>query len=230
LFDHRSWTKKFPRLPLVDRDAFLVAACGGHSVIHLGAADAPFTRSAFEEGTLLHLRLRAAARSLWGVDSDRASIEFLRTASGVDDIVWSDMSSPSPAPLEPAEVVLCADIIEHVSSAGALLAHCHRMCLPGGALVLSTINAMAIRPAIRSLLGRESVHPDHVAYYSLSTLAALLDRFGFDLRDGAFFNYGTRSRLLGGLLSLCTRIAPSAADGLVVIARRRGDNPGSGPS
>lgn len=223
--DHSAWSTNPGNSQLVVRDAFLLSCCDGKDVLHLGATDSPFTEAAASEGRLLHQQLGGVARSLRGLDVDAAAISMLRSRFGIDDIEWADLSLDQEARWPAAEVVMCCDVIEHVDNPGVLLENCGRLCLPGGDLIVSTINALSIKIGLRALLGREAVHPDHVAYYSLATLRALLRRHGFDVRDWRYFAYDTVGSLAAMSFSVLHRIAPQTADGIVVIARKRDGRP-----
>jgi hypothetical protein len=70
------------------------------------------------------------------------------------------------------------------------------------------------------------VHPDHVAYYSESTLTHLLDREGYDVVELAFYDLGIEHRA-GAPRSwrvvndVAMRVAPQLADGVFVRCRPR---------
>jgi len=217
----KAWPKALPRVPLVDRDSYLIARAAGHRVIHLGACDAPLTAEFAAAGTLLHQKLRAGrCANLTGVDIDAASVELLRTRFGIDDIVVRDLSDDAASADITGDLVVCADIIEHVNSVGALIVSCNRMLPIGGELVITTVNALSLKHALRSFFTKtEIVHPDHVAYYSYATLGVLLDRFGFEATAYRFYNYAP-GKWLGGLLSNIFKLFPHAANGILVEARK----------
>jgi hypothetical protein len=188
--------------------------------MHLGATDAPFTTTEARRGTLLHQLLRSKARELRGLDRSADAIEFLRSEFGIDDIECADLSRPLPGRPPLSEVVICGDIVEHVDDAGVLLDNCGALLEPGGRLALTTINGLALKAALRCLLGREAVHPDHVAYYSFATLRALLARHGFAVEEARFFCYPAVTKLSAAIFSAIYRLAPQAGDGIIVVARK----------
>lgn len=216
-----AWKKALPRVPLVDRDDYLLARASGRCVVHLGACDAPFTEELATAGKLLHQKLRAArCDSLIGVDIDAAAVELLKGRFGIDDIVVHDLSDDASRADITGDLVVCADIIEHVNNAGGLISSCNRMLPIGGELMITTVNALSFKHALRSLVTRaEIVHPDHVAYYSYATLGVLLDRFGFEATAYRFYNYPAGNRL-GAFLSSVFRLFPHAANGILVEARK----------
>jgi hypothetical protein len=103
---------------------------------------------------------------------------------------------------------------------GDLIYNCNRLCRDDGHLLISTINATAIRPGLRALAGRESVHPDHVAYFSLSNLGVLCGRFGFEPIDVKYFDYGATNAVSRTTMRMIFRWAPATADGILLMAKK----------
>ena len=225
-FDH--WGKSLPSKPIVNRDEFILERCAGRSVAHLGACDSPMTRDKAEKGTLLHQALRRRARSVTGYDHDGPSIRLLAAEFGIDDILELDLAAEGPRAMQPSEVVVCADIIEHVNSVGNLLLVCDELLEEGGEVVISTINALSMKQSMRAALRREPVHPDHIAYFSFGTLGALLGRFGFELIDFRTFAYPTVSKRSGIFFGGVYRLFPQCADGIIAVARKVESPLGSG--
>jgi SAM-dependent methyltransferase len=221
--DFSQWEKKIPRQPLTDRDAYILAACAGRDVIHLGACDYPMTREKAKRGELLHQKMQGKGRSLVGYDNDAESIRLLREEFGLTDIVDRDLSLPFDDSVARGDLVVCADIIEHVNNVGNMLEACNRLLRPGGTLLVTTINAASLKQAIRALFGREPVHPDHIAYFSYATLGVLLGRFGFRLDDCRYFSYATLSGAARKMFDAIHRIAPASADGIIVAAHKERD-------
>ncbi|MBO0181221.1 hypothetical protein J0682_30075, partial [Vibrio parahaemolyticus] len=76
------------------------------------------------------------------------------------------------------DVIVAGEIIEHLNNPGLFLSGVRRFMHRDSKLVITTINAYcAMRFFVYALRGRrginEFVHPDHVAYYSYSTLRVL---------------------------------------------------------
>jgi hypothetical protein len=200
----------------VERDAYILEVCKGRKVFHLGATDSPMTSSKAERGELLHQKLQPHCGALIGYDIDEGAIALLRRQYGIDNIVRCDLDQDVPRDHGRAQVLVNGDIVEHVNSPGRLMQACNQMLEVGGLMVLTTINALSAKQAMRALVGREPVHPDHVAYYSYATLGVLGARFGFEARDCRFFAYACVSPLSAMCFSLLYRTAPSVADGICV--------------
>ena len=216
----RLWRNRLPRKSLVNRDEYILEQCKGRNVANLGACDAPLTEEKARRGQLLHQKLQGRCASLVGYDIDARSVDLLRTEYGLTDILVRDLSVVERQIGKKADLVICADIIEHVDNAGRLLSSCNQMLEIGGHLLVSTIHALSFRHALRTLLtGIEIVHPDHVAYYSYATLGVLLDRFGFEVTETRYFTYPTGNRV-GELLDGFFNLIPYAANGLVMEAKK----------
>jgi hypothetical protein len=100
---------------------------------------------------------------------------------------------------------------------------------PETRLVVTTVNAYCgmrfFRYGLRGKGGTaEPVHPDHVAYYSYSTLNLLLRRHGMRVEEFLFYDIGKEHRpflrpALNFINDVCVRIAPQWSDGLIAICR-----------
>jgi SAM-dependent methyltransferase len=219
-YDMKAWGKRVPKGCWVDRDEAVLELSRGKRVAHLGAADAPFHLEKARDGELLHLKVKAVAAELVGFDFCRQAVDELRAEFGVDDILITDATRPLGG-VEPHsfDVVLCCDIIEHVSNVGGLLDTCRDLLRPDGQLVVTTINATALKPAVRAILSREDVHFEHTAYFSYSTLCQVLVMNGFVPELFGTFSYPTYSRAVGFFFRTVARFAPGTADGVLVTAR-----------
>jgi SAM-dependent methyltransferase len=223
-YDMKAWGKRVPKGCWVgnwgDRDSTVVDLCRGKRVAHLGAADAPFHLDKARAGELLHTKVKAATADLLGLEFCKKAVEELRAEFGIDDIVVTDATHPLGG-VEPHsfDVVLCCDVIEHVSNVGGLLDTCRALLRPEGMLVVTTINATALKPAVRAVFGREDVHFEHTAYFSYSTLCQVLVMNGFVPEQFGTFSYPTFSRVMGMFFRTFARFAPGTADGILVTAR-----------
>ncbi len=218
--DMAAWVKHIPRGCLVNREDAIVDLCRGKTVLHLGAADSPFHRQKGADNALLHQKVRAVAAGIVGIDADKEAVECLRAECGIDDILVGDACTAAGEVEELRgrlfDVVLCCDIIEHVSNVSALLGTCKSFLAPSGVVVISTINATSLKAAVRAVFGREAVCPGHNAYYSFATLCQTAAANGLrPIAVGAFcYPAVTRlSRIVFGAIAKC---APGTADGIII--------------
>ena len=199
------------------------------SVLHLGCTNWPYTQDALDADMLLHTRLNETARELYGFDFDQEGIEAL-ASSGFTNLYQADLQNLSAVELEKQfEVIIAGEMIEHLNNPGLFLEGIKRFMNGNSRLVLTTINAYAgMRFFVYGLRGKggiaEPVHPDHVAYYSYSTLKLLIERHGFQIDEFMFYDIGLEHRPHNGRLrnfinDVCVRIAPQWADGVIAICR-----------
>lgn len=214
------WTHRFPDARLVERDDWIVGKAAGRTVLHVGAADSPFHVAKASSGTLLQQALERVGKSVLGVDTDEGAVGLLRRDWGLN-VVAGDFTSPAwRASSGPWQAVLLCDVLEHVMDPGRLVAAAARNVCEGGEVIVTTVNGVSLRAALRSLMGREAVHPDHVAYFSLSTLGRLLERSGLRVCERVTFCYPARSRVAERLLKSVASWKPLTAEGIGVVARR----------
>jgi SAM-dependent methyltransferase len=226
-----------PRARLVDRIPFLCAQVRGRRVVHVGFADAGYREFHQAEEQWLHAHLAGPARELVGVDLDAVGVEAAR-AEGYEAYV-ADCCEPDQVRalgITPADVVVAGEIIEHLDNPGAFLDALHLLGAPDGRLVITTPNAYGWVNPMALLSGHEVNHPDHIAMYTWRTLSELLRRHGWEVVETATFvpsvktmeGAGLRLRLLGWgarfalfvQRTVARWIAPFAADGLIVVARK----------
>jgi len=179
-----------PRRPAVDRRRYLLDACRGRRVLHLGCTDWPLTAERAEEGTLLQQSLLKIDCDLVGLDLDRNGVDYFNT-HGLGPCVYGNIETTSLADVggKPFEVVLAGEIIEHLENPGLFLRACRPLIAPGGVLIITTINAYCSFRILRYLLGREIVHEDHNYYFSPRVLEQMAARCGY--RQRAFYFHGT---------------------------------------
>lgn len=229
-----------PSTRIVDRIPWLVDQCRGKRVIHVGFADAGFRDEQGRAGSWLHGHLDEVAESLVGLDFDRPGVEAAIEGGFEAHLVdCTDAAAVAALELEPADVVLAGEVIEHLGAPGPFLEAMALLCAPGGSLIVTTPNAYGLVNVVASITRRVEVnHPDHVVMFTWRTLTQLLQREGWSATDSVTYvpvvrERGDRSRIEAlavrmvlGLERLLGRLGrPYSADGLIVTARRRDETP-----
>lgn len=226
---------RLPPAAVVDRIDFLTELAAGRRVIHVGFVDAGYRAMQDRAGAWLHGHLDEVATTLVGLDLDVEGVAAARAEGYEAHVV--DCRRPDQVGslgLEPADVVIAGEVIEHVDDPGAFLDGLQTLVAPDGLLVITTPNATGLLNAGAALVGREVNHPDHVLAFTWRTLAALLRRHRWEplrtrtyiprLKEGTAGASGVLSRAASALLAaerLAGRLgAPFLADGLIVVARR----------
>ena len=127
-----------PRTTIVDRIPWLVEQCRGKRVIHVGFADAGFREEQGRAGSWLHGHLAEVATSLVGLDFDGPGVQAALDGGFAAHLVdCTDPAAVAALALEPADVVLAGEVIEHLGAPGPFLEAMAQLCAPGGTLIVS---------------------------------------------------------------------------------------------
>jgi 2-polyprenyl-3-methyl-5-hydroxy-6-metoxy-1,4-benzoquinol methylase len=228
---------RLPPATLVDRFEYLCRVSAGRRVVHVGFADAGCADANAEAGAWLHAHLARTARELVGIDVDAAGVDRAR-AQGYEAyaVDCRDPVTVRSLGLEPADVVVAGEVIEHLDDAGAFLDGLQLLLAADGVLVVTTPNATGLVNAFASLANYEVNHPDHVTMFTCQTLDAMLARHHWAPVEHHVFLQQVKARPDGTLRSrvftggaravlalerLLARLGrPYTADGLIVLARR----------
>jgi SAM-dependent methyltransferase len=207
----------------------LVEFARGKRVIHVGFVDEHRLEAKLGRGTWLHARLAEAAASLVGLDVEEEGVRWA-TEHGFEAYAVDAQSPEAVAALriEPADVVIAGEVVEHLDAPGPFLRAMREIAGVEGLLVVTTPNAYRLLNFLAPLGGVELVHPDHTAWHSPQTLAALLARGGWKIEGTAYYQNpapdveGVAGALVRGSRAVFVRLgrlAPYWSDGLVVWAR-----------
>jgi 2-polyprenyl-3-methyl-5-hydroxy-6-metoxy-1,4-benzoquinol methylase len=188
-----------------DRVAYLEGLARGKRVLDVGVVDHETSRA--DQPAWLHGRLAEAAAYCLGVDILREEIERLCEAGY--HVCCRDVTAE---PLdETFDLIVCGELIEHLSRPADLLTAARRMLAPGGRLVLTTPNPHFIGDVLLHWFGRPMDNVDHVLGMFPSACAELAQREGMRLASwrGAMLSSATwrqrlifRSRHVLGLLGI----------------------------
>jgi SAM-dependent methyltransferase len=228
-----SWVHRLPAEAPVEREDFLLEVAGGKRVAHLGFVDEHLLEAKVAHGRWLHARLAETASELVGIDIEPEGVEWAR-AQGYEAFVadCQDSRALAELPIEPVELVVAGEIIEHLEAPGTFLRACHALVKPDGRIVVTTPNAAALQNFLAPFLGVELVHPDHLALFSPRTLRVLFERTGWEVERIAYYQrpapVGRAQTVSGKALMLARRgiagalrLRPYWADGIVVVGRSR---------
>ncbi|OIP27500.1 hypothetical protein AUK22_05520 [bacterium CG2_30_54_10] len=213
---------KLPRIGWCDRKEFILSRSAGKKVLHLGCADWPYTEERLRSGALLHLALRRVAPQTTGLDVQPVGIELLRRA-GIPDVHLGDAQKSLlelfPCPFE---VLVAGEVLEHLPNPGVFLQSLAGVCSEDSSLLITVPNFACLKRFPRLLWRIELVHPDHVSYYSYSTLNRLLELTGFRIIE--WMAYWGDNNFLSKLANPLFRRLPFLqyyADGFCISARLR---------
>lgn len=217
---------RFHKKP-IQRVDYLLSLCKGKKVLHLGCTNWPYTDQSLTDGSLLHTKITESGSEVFGFDSDSRGLEILR-AKGFENLYLADLEHLESVELnETFDIVVAGEMIEHLSNPGRFLHGVKRFLSTDSKLLVTTVNAYcAMRFLIYSLRGKggsvEPVHPDHVAYYSFSTLKVLLERHDLAIEDFLFYDLGREHRpynrrILNFANDAAVRLFPQLSDGIIAV-------------
>jgi SAM-dependent methyltransferase len=227
------WTHRLPRgAPVVPGD-FLVALVRGKRVAHLGFVDEHLLEAKLASGRWLHARLAEAAAETVGIDIEPDGVAWA-IEQGYEAYVadCQDRESLAALGLDPFDLVVAGEVIEHLEAPGSFLRACHELVASDGRIVVTTPNAAALQNFVAPLLGVELIHPDHLALFSPRTLLALFERTGWNVERIVYYQRRPKpeppTSLSGRALALgrkgigaALRRWPYWSDGIVVVATSR---------
>lgn len=160
-----------------DRAAYLSGLVVGRNVLDVGVVE--HTQDACESPQWLHRHLCRSAARCRGVDILPSEVEYLRSRGF--DVVCADITVK---PLtERFDVVVCGEVLEHITAPGQFMRNCAAMLGSGGRLVITVPNPWYANVVWKTAWRRHVFvdSADHVAWYDASTLYELGQRSGLRL-------------------------------------------------
>jgi SAM-dependent methyltransferase len=121
-------------------------------------------------------RAYASGNEVVGVDVDREALD--EAAKLGIETVWADVEEPLPFADAAFDVVVAAELLEHVRRPDGLVAEIARVLRPGGTIAGSVPNAYRLKNRLRALGGRPiEQDPTHEHLFRARDLLRLLDGF-----------------------------------------------------
>lgn len=192
--------------PKYSKSEFIRRMVGGKSVLDLGAVGHSADRAIHTPETWLHGLLRAHAREVVGVDLLEEEVSRLR-ALGID-IQTGDACRLKLG--RTFDVVVCGDLLEHVSEPQALLQSISDHLNTSGIALITTPNPLAATRFFNLLLdGTTPINHEHVSWYCPQTAFQLVERSPLYISELAWlatdYPCDTRHRRLGSLANVASR-------------------------
>ncbi|WP_395153380.1 class I SAM-dependent methyltransferase [Ilumatobacter sp.] len=212
------------KLDVVDRSTWILGHLDpGARVLHVGCTDWPFTQLRLDNRQLLHDSILDCHVELIGLDNSTEGLALVQSARPDANLVNRDVTDDC-SDLGEFDVIVLGEVLEHIGDAESALMSLRTVLRPGGKLLVTVPNALAIKAALRALSAREVVHQDHVSYYSPCVLGQLADRLDLEVRHMAqYLSESVRPVSRGGNKAIRGWISMSGApiaDGLVAELTR----------
>jgi len=127
----------------------------------------------------LHGWLSDQATRVVGIDVDEEGIEVAKEAGYDVHLQSAERFELS----EEFEVVVAANVIEHLASPGGMLESAHEHLVDGGRIVITTPRTHLPWNLLRQLKNEEGIepHPEHTMWFCRQTLETILERKGFEV-------------------------------------------------
>ena len=162
------------------RVEFVLPHVRGKEVLDVGVVQ--HTAEAYDQPNWLHRHVCEAARRCVGIDTLAPEVE--RLAQMGYDVLVADAHGFDLG--ERFDVVLAADVIEHLHDHRGFFESVDRHLRDRGELIITTPNPWFWLRIAGALRGRVHENPEHTLWLSPGTLAELLRRHGFELESVVF--------------------------------------------
>ena len=158
-----------------------------------------------------HARLSKVARYCVGIDIVTDEVERRKVAGYNVEIADAEDFHLGRT----FDVIVAADVIEHLANPGSFLARAREHLRPSGVLCLVTPNALSLNNALKSLAGLQvAINPEHTCCFDRKTLGELLTRCGFRVVEEYWQDY-----LKHPLTAMFLHFRKNLAAHLLVFAR-----------
>lgn len=172
----------------ISRWDFIISRCKNRKVLHLGClgiteGSAEEKINAMREEKVLHAVIRKTSSFLVGIDYDKSTVNALRKL-GYSEILYGDVTRLNEVELNgPFDVVVCGDLIEHLSNPGDMLEGLKPLVSDESEIIITTPNSFGLLPFLRYISGRYKEGNDHVLSFQIYTLGNLLKRHGYIITE-----------------------------------------------
>jgi 2-polyprenyl-3-methyl-5-hydroxy-6-metoxy-1,4-benzoquinol methylase len=207
----------------LNRDEGILNIAKGRKVLHLGCIG--HTDYSLEDRVrlapqTLHRKLVDVSNTV-GVDLNQEAVEEYRRANCFENILVGDVQRLDDLKLsEKFEVIVAADIIEHVSCPGAMLNGLKRFCNADTKIIITTPHAFGFPNYIRYAAGRFVEGEEHVLTFNIWNLVNIMERHGFliEVINTCYHPQAERHGSLFTLAKQVFKIFPKFGGTLFVVA------------
>lgn len=208
----------------VNRDEAILEIARGQRVLHLGCVgntDLSSEQRIHLAQQSLHWKLSKQA-DVVGVDYSAEVIEEYKRLGIFNNIFPGDVQRLEELKFEGAfDVVIAADIIEHLSNPGGMLTGIKNFCSDASRIVITTPHAFGLPNFIRFLRGTFTDGAEHVMTFNFDNMHNLLVRHGYGIErfDTCFQSHASSSRVLFPIGKRIFRSFPKLGGTILVVAR-----------
>ena len=170
---------------------YLLHACTGKKVLHIGATDYPYHEERAKKGILLHQKLNKVA-NVTGLDISKDAIKTLKE-NGINNIFYGDIVKnkyDKHIISQKFDIIIFPDVIEHLSKPGCALENLKQFCRNETRIIITAPNVWSITELKNHFRKNENVHPDHCFWTSTTTLKKLCEFSGYSVKGIIYTNSG----------------------------------------
>ncbi len=172
----------------VSRDNYLCKICYFKDIIHFGFVDhISIIDEKIKSDTWLHKKLIYASNCCFGIDINKAGINYLKNILNIENMFCLDIEKDQ-IPLEIKarhfDYLLLPDVIEHIGNPVNFLRNIHIKFKNNiDKIILTTPNVFKSRNFKEILKGREFINSDHRIWFSPYTISKILADAGFTIDE-----------------------------------------------
>lgn len=207
----------------VNRDEAILEIARGQRVLHLGCVgntDLSSEQRIQLAQQSLHWKLSKQA-DVVGVDYSAEVIEEYKRLGIFNNIFQGDVQRLEDLKFEGTfDVVIAADIIEHLSNPGGMLTGIKQLCNDASRVVITTPHAFGLPNFIRFLWGNFTDGAEHVMTFNFDNMHNLLVRQGYGIEKfvTCFQNHASSSKVLFPIGKRIFTTFPKLGGTILVVA------------
>ncbi len=208
----------------VNRDEAILEIARGHRVLHLGCVgntDLSSEQRVQLSQQSLHWKLSNQAEVV-GVDYSAEVIGEYKRLGIFNNIFQGDVQRLEELNIKKKfDVVIAADIIEHLSNPGGMLDGIKHFCSKASRVVITTPHAFGLPNFIRFLRGSFTDGEEHVMTFNFDNIENLLVRHGYEIQrfDTCFQAHASSSKVLFPIGKRIFTTFPKLGGTILVVAR-----------
>jgi SAM-dependent methyltransferase len=179
----------------------ILKLCRNKSVLHLGYVQhSHLYDKLISEGSWVHSNIANVASEIAGIDYLEDDVKIIREKYNYEGYA-GDANHLENVKLDRTfDVIVCGELIEHITNPGLMLDGVKRFMHPGSILIVTTPNKWSSYyfQLSRKKTNEESwINPEHSCWYSHFTLKNTLGKHGFaEVRYDYYFGFETKQRYL----------------------------------
>lgn len=168
--------------PIYRKDC-IIELCTEKKVLHLGFVQhKDLWKEKMQNDDWLHSKIANTAKKLVGIDYLKNEVELIRKKFDYDVYFGNVMKLNKVDISKKFDVIVCGELIEHISNPGLMLDGIKRFMHLNTILIITTPNPwrdLWVKNMYTNNLEINWINPEHVCWYSFQTLKQLLFRYNY---------------------------------------------------